>query len=142
MPKMSRNGKPKKSELPSTLSKSTAKAQRTFAKAHDAAAEEHGEGERANRIAYAALKHSFEKVGDHWEAKDEPGPSDPRSEGGRSTSGRSYGGVDANASKKHLYDLAKRLEITGRSAMTKQELAEAINKANQHVTRAENQDRK
>ena len=37
MPKTTKSGKPKKSELPSTLQNSGKKAQRTFAKAHDAA---------------------------------------------------------------------------------------------------------
>lgn len=69
MPKTTKRGDAKKSELPSTLRRSEAKAQRTFAKAHDAAAKEYGEGDRAHRVAYAALKHSFEKVGDHWEPK-------------------------------------------------------------------------
>lgn len=69
MPKTTKSGSARKSELPSTLQKSDAKAQRTFAKAHDAAAEEYGEGERAHRVAYSALKHSYEKVGDHWESK-------------------------------------------------------------------------
>ena len=40
------------------------------------------------------------------------------------------GGVDANASKKHLYDLATRLDIRGRSKMSKDELIEALQKAN------------
>ena len=79
MPKTTSGGKPKQSELPDTLKRSSAKAQRTFAKAHDAAVEQYGEGERAHRTAYAALKHSYEKVGDRWRPKDERGPSDPRS---------------------------------------------------------------
>jgi hypothetical protein len=33
----------------------------------EAAEKEHGDGEAAHRIALASLKHSFEKVGDHWE---------------------------------------------------------------------------
>ena len=34
--------------------------------------------------AYDALKHSYEKVGDHWEKKAEKGPSDERAKvGGR-----------------------------------------------------------
>ena len=41
------------------------------------------------------------------------------------------GGVDANASKKHLQELAKKLDISGRSKMDKDELAKAIDKANQ-----------
>ena len=36
----------------------------------------------------------------------------------------------ANASKKHLYELAQRLEIKGRSTMTKDELVEALQRAN------------
>jgi hypothetical protein len=38
--------------------------------------------------------------------------------------------VDANASKKHLYELARRLEIKGRSTMTKQQLVDALQRAN------------
>ncbi|HET6732873.1 ChaB family protein, partial [Mycobacterium sp.] len=74
MPKTTKGGGAKKSELPSTLQKSPAKAQRTFAKTHDSAAEQYGEGERAHRTAFASLKHSFEKRGDHWEAKKRKGP--------------------------------------------------------------------
>jgi cation transport regulator ChaB len=69
MPKTTARGTPKQSELPDTLKRSPAKAQRTFAKAHDSAVKEYGEGGRAHRVAYAALKHGFEKVGDHWEPK-------------------------------------------------------------------------
>jgi hypothetical protein len=79
MPKTTKSGRPIEPELPDTLKRSPAKAQRQFAKTHDAAAEQYGEGERAHRTAFASLKHNFEKVGDHWEPKDEPGPSDPRS---------------------------------------------------------------
>lgn len=137
MPKTTRQGKAKKSELPSTLQKSEAKAQRTFAKAHDSAAESYGEGERAHRVAYSALKHSYEKVGDHWEAKDQRGPSDQRARsGGPNASGKSAEGVDASASKKHLMDVAKRLDIRGRSTMSKTDLVDAIEKANRRETRA------
>jgi cation transport regulator ChaB len=131
MPKTNKDGTAKKNELPSTLKKSPAKAQRTFAKAHDSAADEYGEGERAHRVAYSALKHSFEKVGDHWEPKDEKGPSDERARsGGPNAKGKTAGGVDANASKKHLLDVARRLDVSGRSTMTKDELVAAIEKAN------------
>lgn len=82
MPKTTKGGSARKSELPSTLKKSDAKAQRTFAKAHDAAAKEYGEGQRAHRVAYSALKHSYEKVGDHWEPKSKKGPSDRRARSG------------------------------------------------------------
>ncbi|MBW3593357.1 MAG: ChaB family protein [Actinobacteria bacterium] len=132
MPKMTTSsGKPKKSELPETLKRSSAKAQRTFAKTHDSAVEEYGDGERAHRTAYASLKHTHEKVGDHWEAKDEPGPSDPRSKKStaakRRGEGETYGGVDAEGNtKEELYERAKRLAIEGRSKMSKRELARAI----------------
>ena len=131
MPKMAKDGKVKQSELPSTLRKSPAKAQRTFAKTHDAAADQYGEGERAHRTAYASLKHSFEKVGDHWERKDEPGPSDPRSKKTtaqkRRGEGETYGGVDAEGNtREELYERAKKLDIPGRSKMSKRELARAI----------------
>lgn len=136
MPKTTKSGDAKKSELPSTLQRSESKAQRTFAKAHDSAAKEYGEGERAHRVAYAALKHSYEKVGDHWEPKDEKGPSDDRARsGGPNASGKTAEGVNANAPKKHLLDVARRLDIHGRSSMTKDELVDAIEKANRRETR-------
>ncbi|MBO0866014.1 MAG: ChaB family protein [Mycobacterium sp.] len=134
MPKTTKGGKAKKSELPSTLQRSNAKAQATFAKAHDAAAKEYGSEERAHRVGYAALKHSFEKVGDHWEPKKKKGPSDKRAQGGGPrASGPSAEGVDANASKKHLLDVARRLDVHGRSTMNKTELVDAIKKANRRA---------
>ena len=129
---------PGKQELPSTLQRSPKKAQRTWIKAHDSAVEEYGEGERAHRTAYAALKHSFEKVGDHWEPKEGRGPSDKQAEKGGAKarrSGGTAGGVDANASKEHLMEVARKLDIRGRSRMRKDELVEAIEKANARETR-------
>ena len=136
MPKTTKSGKAKKSELPSTLQRSDAKAQRTFAKAHDAAAESYGDEQRANQTAWAAVKHTHEKVGDHWEPKEggRKGPSDAQAAGGRGTNRETKGGVDANASKKHLMDVAKRLDVSGRSRMTKDELVDAIQKANNRKT--------
>lgn len=135
MPKTTKNGQAKQSELPSTLKKSPEKAQRTFAKVHDAAAEQYGDPERAHRAAFSAVKHSFEKVGDHWEPKDENGPSDDRAEsGGPNPTGESAEGVDANATKKHLMDIARRLDVEGRSTMTRDELVAAIMRANRRIT--------
>jgi hypothetical protein len=134
VPKTTEQGEPRKDELPSTLLRSPQKAQRTSAKTYDSAAETYGDGERAARTAYAAVKHSFEKVGDHWEPKDEKGPSDPQAEGGADTDRQTAGGVDANASKKHLYELAQRLDVPGRSKMDKDELVEAISRANDRAT--------
>ena len=136
MPKTTKTGQAKKSELPSTLQQSSPKAQRTFAKAHDSAAEEYGEGERAHRVAYSALKHSYEKVGDHWEKKDHKGPSDERARsGGPNARGKTAEGVDTQATKKHLMDVARRLDIRGRSTMNKGELVDAIEKANRRASR-------
>ena len=129
MPKTTKGGAPKKSELPGTLRRSSAKAQRTFAKTHDAAADEYGSEERAHRVAYSALKHKFQKVGDHWEKKDHKGPSDPRAKNprARENKGRTAGGVDVEgSSKKELMDRAAKLNVRGRSKMSKQELGEAI----------------
>ena len=135
MPKTTKSGQAKKSELPSTLRKSDAKAQRTFAKAHDAAAKQYGDGERAHRVAYDALKHTYEKIGDHWERKPQKGPSDARARsGGPNPKGKSAEGVNANAPKKHLVEVARRLDISGRSTMTKDELVTAIKKANRRAS--------
>lgn len=129
---------PGKQELPSTLKRSSKKAQRTWIKAHDAAVDQYGEGERAHRTAFSALKHSFEKVGDHWEDKETAGPSDSQAaKSGRPArrGGPTAAGVDANASKDHLLDIATRLDVTGRWSMTKDELVEAIKKENDRRTR-------
>jgi cation transport regulator ChaB len=131
----SKSGKPKKSELPSTVRRSGKKARRTFARAHDAAADQYGEGERAHRTAYAALKHTHEKVGDHWEKKKGKGPSDAKAAGGRKSRAKTQEGVDANASKKHLMEVARRLKVPGRSTMNKSELVAGIRKANAQATR-------
>ena len=132
MPKTTKSGTPKKSELPDTLKRSPKKAQRTFAKAHDSAAEQYGEGERAHRTAYSAVKQKYEKVGDHWERKG-GGRSGPSDEGGRG-GGTTKGGVDTNAPKSELYDIAKRLDIDGRSKMSKSQLVKAIQKENSRRT--------
>ncbi|MER1995232.1 MAG: ChaB family protein [Arthrobacter sp.] len=136
MPKTTKTGKVKKSELPSTLQRSEKKARKTFAKTYDSALKEYGDEQRAAQTAYASLKHTYEKVGDHWEPKESKGPSDKRAEEGRRSNAKTAGGVDVNASKGHLYDVASRLDITGRSRMTKEELVDAIQKANEKETRS------
>ena len=139
MPKTTASGDADPEELPSTLQRSDEKAQRTFAKAHDSAAESYDDERRANQVAWAAVKHTHEKVGDHWEPKDHTGPSDPQAEGGADTDRETKGGVDANATKEHLMDVAKRLDVHGRSSMTKDELVDAIQKANDKATAAARQ---
>lgn len=126
-------------DLPSTLQRSPAKAQRTFTKTLRSAEQEYDSEARARRTAFGALKHSFERVGDHWEPKGKKGPSDAQS----SQSGRkarqnpkpSKGGVNANSSKSHLYDLARKLDVPGRSKMSKGQLVDAVQKANNRSTR-------
>jgi hypothetical protein len=123
-------------DLPSTLQRSPKSARETYAKAKESAEGTYGKGERASRTAYSALKHTHEKVGDHWEQKEEYGPSDSRAEsGGANPSGETGGGVDANASKEHLYERAKELGVEGRSKMDKDELARELQKANDRETR-------
>jgi ferric-dicitrate binding protein FerR (iron transport regulator) len=122
---------PEDESLPGTLARSPEKAQETWLKTHDSAVEQYGEGEQAHRTAFKQLKRSWEKVDDHWERKDEPGPSDPRSlhrgRAARMGRGEALGGVDFfGHTRAELYERAKRLGIRGRSSMTKIELARAI----------------
>ena len=131
---------PGKEEIPETIKRSPEHAQEIWSKTHDSAVETYGEGERAHRTAFAAVKHTHEKVGDHWEPKAEKGPSDAQAARGgaraRRGSGETEEGVDANASKAHLMDVARRLDVPGRSRMSKRELVDAVDKANQRETRA------
>jgi hypothetical protein len=118
-------------DIPGTLERSPKKARETWRKTHDSAVETYGEGERAHRTAYSALKHSFEKVGDHWEPKDEKGPSDPRAARGgqeaREGRGETFGGLDYYGhTRDELEGRARRLGIKGAWRMRKRELAEAI----------------
>ena len=128
---------PGREVLPSTLRRSADKAQRTWEKTHDSAVETYGEGERAHRTAFAAVKNKFEKVGDHWEPKGggRKGPSDEQAAGGGpARRAPTAGGVDANAPKDHLMQVAKKLDVKGRSRMTKSELVSAIQKQNNRKT--------
>jgi len=127
-------------ELPSTLRRSGERARRTWAQAHDGAVATYGEGERAHRTAWAVLKHTHERVDDRWVPKDRPGPSDPRSAGTaaqkRRGEGETFGGVDHDGStRQELYERARRLDVTGRSRMSKAELARAIARAQQAASR-------
>jgi hypothetical protein len=125
-------------DVPSTIARSDDKAVRTYKKTLESAEDTYADGERARRTAFAALKHTHEKVGDHWEPKEHNGPSDPQAAQGADDARRgdreTAGGVDANASKAHLLDVAKRVGVPGRSRMTKDELVAAIQKANDRAT--------
>ncbi len=121
----------KGSDLPGTLKRSPKKAQRTYAKTLESAEEQYDSESRAQRTAWSSVKHSFEKVGDHWEEKDEKGPSDPQSkQSGRAARDHpkeTYGGVDAEGNtREELYERAKQTGVSGRSKMTKAELAQAL----------------
>ena len=121
----------KKVDLPGTLKRSPAKAQRTYAKTLDSAEEEYDSEARAHQTAWSAVKHSFEKKGDHWEPKDEKGPSDPQSKqsgaAARNRPKRTHGGVDVEGNTRdELYERAKRAGVRGRSSMSKAELADAL----------------
>jgi cation transport regulator ChaB len=122
---------PARKVMPETVKRSSQKAQRTWAETHDAAVEQYGDGERAHRTAFAALKRSFEKKGDRWVEKEAKGPSDPRAkqptERKRAGIGETFGGVDFfGNTKDELYERARKLGIPGRSTMSKRELARAI----------------
>jgi cation transport regulator ChaB len=129
----------KKDELPSTLQRSPEKVQRAYAETLDSAEETYdGDEERAHRAAWASVKHIAEKKGDHWELKDEPGPSDPQAErGGRSarvSRGETAGGINANKTKDELLEDAREADIPGRSKMSKDELVEALRKYSERET--------
>src|SRR3954470_92778 len=120
-----------KEELPGTLKRSPKKVQETYEETLDSAHEQYDSEERAHRTAWSSVKHVAEKRGDHWELKDEPGPSDEQAaQGGREARDRpkrTHGGVDVKgSSKQELYERAKELGVKGRSDMTKEQLADAI----------------
>jgi cation transport regulator ChaB len=128
---------PARKDMPSTVARSSKRARDTWGKTHDAAVEQYGEGERAHRTAFAALKHTHEKVGDHWQDKGRKGPSDrqaARTGAAARRGGPTAGGVDAYATKQHLLDVARTLDVRGRSRMTKAELVEAIQRENDRRT--------
>src|SRR5215218_7653778 len=128
----------KDEDLPSTVERSPQKVQDTYEKTLDSAHEQYDSEERAHRTAWAAVKHIAEKKGDHWELKDEPGPSDEQAAltGRAAREGResTFGGVNANKPKRELYEDAKRAGIEGRSDMTKEELAEALERHSRRET--------
>ncbi len=108
-----------------------------LAKAHDSAVEEYGEGSehtgsRTRRSSTASRRSAT------------TGSRRPRR--GRRTHGRAaearrppaapLRGVDANASRRHLYDIARKLDIHGRSTMNKGELVDAIEKENRRRSAA------
>ncbi|HLT09590.1 MAG TPA: ChaB family protein [Micromonosporaceae bacterium] len=125
-------------DVPSTVARSDDKAVRTYKKTLESAEKTYGEGARARRAAMASLKHTHEKVGDHWEPKDQKGPSDRQAaRSGRPARDRPVDtaeGVNAFAPKKHLVEVAKEVGVKGAQRMTKPQLVDAIQKANRRAT--------
>ena len=66
-------------QIPSTLRRSAKKVQRTYEKTLDSAEDQYHDEARAHAVAWGSVKNVAEKVGDHWELKDETGPSDSHS---------------------------------------------------------------
>src|SRR3954449_3527323 len=101
-------------DLPGTLERSPKKVQDAYNETLDSALEQYdGDEERAHRTAWASVKHIAEKVGDHWELKDDYGPSDPQSTqsgpAARARPGEPVGGVDAEGNTKdELYEMIRR----------------------------------
>jgi cation transport regulator ChaB len=114
--------------MPSTIRRSDKRAQDIFSKTHDSAVSTYGEGERAHRTAFAALKHEYRKSGDRWVPKGHRGPSDPQAAGNLSTHRVTAGGYDVGpaATVKELREEASELKIAGRSRMNKEQLKAAI----------------
>ena len=113
-----------KNAIPSTIERSGKRAQEIWDKTHDSAVGSYGEGERAHRTAFAALKREYRKQDDRWVKKDRRTPPDGQAGRGPKTSGGRA--ATEQASKDDLYARAKELNIRGRSNMNKKELAEAI----------------
>ena len=128
-----------KDDLPSTLQRSPAKVQRAYAETLDSAEDTYdGDEERAHRTAWASVKHIAEKQRDHWELKDEYGPSDAQAEktgrDARSSPAETHGGINANKTKDELLEDAREADITGRSDMDKAELVDALEKHSRRAT--------
>jgi cation transport regulator ChaB len=128
----------KKEDIPSTLERSPKKVRDTYEETLDSAHEQYDSEERAHRTAWSAVKHVAEKKGDHWEPKDEKGPSDRQAErsgrAARESRGKTAGGVDANKSKDALMQDAREADIEGRSRMNKDELVDALRRHNDRET--------
>ena len=133
MPKTNKDGS-RKSKLPLDDRPVGEEGAATFAKTYDSAEESYGEGERAARTAFSALKHTHEKVGDHWEPKDGKGPpttTRPRAGARRSRPRRGWTRTRASSTCTTWRSAST---SPGRSRMSKDELVEAIKKANRRAS--------
>jgi cation transport regulator ChaB len=73
--------------MPGTIARSDQHAQEIWKKTHDSAVKTYGEGRRAHMVAFASLKHQYQKAesGDRWVKKARKGPSDPQAARGPTT---------------------------------------------------------
>lgn len=127
----------KDEDLPSTLERSPKKVRDTYEKTLDSAHETYDSESRAHRTAWSAVKHVAEKKGDHWELKDEQGPSDAQAErtgAAARRGGETAGGINANKTKAELMTDAQDAGIEGRAKMKKDELVEALKKHSDRET--------
>ncbi len=120
-------------DIPRTLERSAKKIQHTYRETLSSAEAEYHDEARAHRTAWGSVKHVAEKIGDHWELKDEPGPSDSRSEQStadkRAGKGETFGGVDVvGNTRAQLVERARQAGISGYSKMTKAELGRALSR--------------
>ena len=106
------------------------KAQQTFAETYDSAIDQYDDEQRAHQTAFASLKHTHEKVGDHWEPKEEYGPSDARAEEGRDSIAPRPAAWTPTPARSTSTNWPPGSTIKGRSSMTKAELVDALQKAN------------
>jgi cation transport regulator ChaB len=73
-------------ELPKTLQRSERHAQEVWLKTLESAMETYeGDNGRSRRVAFASLKHQYEKKGNRWVKKTDKGPSDPQAARGSTT---------------------------------------------------------
>jgi len=127
----------KDEDVPSTLKRSPKKVRATYETTLDSAHEQYDSEGRAHRTAWSAVKHVAEKKGDHWELKDEKGPSDAQAEktgAAARRGGETAGGINANKTKNALMDDAREAGVEGRSKMSKDELVDALKKHSDRET--------
>lgn len=105
--------------MPSTIERSDKHAQAIWKKTHASAVKTYGEGGAAHRVAYAALKHEYEKKGDKWVAKGWKGPSDPQAAQGYRDKPKPTAGGKVARTEKEAVEKAKQARKEDREARRK-----------------------
>ena len=138
MPSEHQQAEQMREDVPSTIARSDDKAVRTYKKTLESAEDSYGDGERAHRAAFSALKHTHEKVGDHWEPKEERArPTRRPTERGRRTERPKADGRGRRRERQQGPPGRGGQEARHHrtSTMTKAELVDEIRKANARATR-------